>query len=237
MPKSDYMPKPDGDKADLFILFRDNITPYLSTFELLDGATPVAEITQQAADATYFRAVVDFLGTMQQSAQGWTAWKNYERDGGSAPPTAPVVPTLPAGFPAAVPAGIVARFRALVKSIKAHKNYTEAIGQSLGIEGPESAPADLSTVKPALTVRLNGGQVEIPWGWNGLASELDAIEIHVDRADGKGFTLLTIDTTAGYTDSTALPATAAKWTYKAIYRVNDDRVGQWSDPVSITVGA
>jgi len=48
--------------------------------------------------------------------------------------------------------------------------------------------------------------------------------------------LLTIDTTPGYTDTQPLPAIAAKWTYTAIYRVNDEDVGQWSAPVSITVG-
>ena len=33
-----------------------------------------------------------------------------------------------------------------------------------------------------------------------------------------------------------IPATPAKWTYKAIFRVGDQRVGQWSDEVSLTVG-
>ena len=32
------------------------------------------------------------------------------------------------------------------------------------------------------------------------------------------------------------PATPAKWTYKAIFRVGDQRVGQWSDEVSTTIG-
>ena len=32
------------------------------------------------------------------------------------------------------------------------------------------------------------------------------------------------------------PATAAKWTYKAIFRIGDQRVGQWSDEVSIIIG-
>ena len=36
-------------------------------------------------------------------------------------------------------------------------------------------------------------------------------------------------------DTTSLPATAAKWKYRAIYRVADARVGMWSDEVSITV--
>jgi hypothetical protein len=61
-------------------------------------------------------------------------------------------------------------------------------------------------------------------------------EIQVDRADGKGFVALAFDTTPGYVDSQPFPATPVKWTYQAIYRVGDARVGQWSKPVSITVG-
>jgi hypothetical protein len=56
----------------------------------------------------------------------------------------------------------------------------------------------------------------------------------VDR--GSGFTLLAQDTTPGDLD-TPPPATAAKWSCRAIFRVGDHRVGQWSDVVSITVGA
>jgi hypothetical protein len=49
--------------------------------------------------------------------------------------------------------------------------------------------------------------------------------------------LLAIDSTPGYTDTTPLPATPAKWIYKAIYRVGDAQVGLWSNPVSIIVQA
>jgi hypothetical protein len=98
-----------------------------------------------------------------------------------------------------------------------------------------SAPFDTATLKPLLTLRLNGGKVEIPWDWGGYSGQLEGIEIQVDR-DGKGFTMLTIDTTAGYTDTAELPATPTKWTYRAIYRLNDTRIGQWSDEASITVG-
>jgi len=37
-------------------------------------------------------------------------------------------------------------------------------------------------------------------------------------------------------DTTPAPATAQKWTYKAIFRVGDQRAGQWSAEVSSTVG-
>ena len=54
--------------------------------------------------------------------------------------------------------------------------------------------------------------------------------------DGKGYGLLAYDTTPNYTDTAPLPATPVKWKYKGIYRVGDQRVGLWSNEVSITVG-
>lgn len=62
------------------------------------------------------------------------------------------------------------------------------------------------------------------------------LEMEVDRNDNKGFVFLANDTTPGYLDTMAFPSTPTKWTYRAIYRVGDQRVGQWSKPVSVTVG-
>ena len=57
----------------------------------------------------------------------------------------------------------------------------------------------------------------------------------VDRGDGKGFVTLTLDSTPDYLGTMPFPAAAAKWTYKAIYRLEDQRVGLWSDEANITV--
>ena len=54
--------------------------------------------------------------------------------------------------------------------------------------------------------------------------------------DTKGEVFLANDTTPNCTDTTQFPATPTNWTYRAIYRVGDSRVGQWSKPVSVTVG-
>ncbi len=53
---------------------------------------------------------------------------------------------------------------------------------------------------------------------------------------GGGFDFLTQDTTPGYNDTTPHPATPAKWTYRAIFRVNDAQVGLWSASMSTYVG-
>ncbi len=94
----------------------------------------------------------------------------------------------------------------------------------------------MATIQPDISARLGGGEVQVRWGWGGYAQFLDICEIQVDRGDGKGWVMLTFDTTPNYTDSTPLPATPTKWSYQAIYRVGDSRVGQWSNPVSIAVG-
>ena len=63
-------------------------------------------------------------------------------------------------------------------------------------------------------------------------------EIQVDRGEenGPGFILLAMDTTPGNTDPHPFPPKPAKWTYRAIYHAVDSRVGDWSNPVSVTMG-
>ena len=77
--------------------------------------------------------------------------------------------------------------------------------------------------------------MEIAWRWDGLSGQVDALEIQVDRGAGV-FTLLTIDTRPGYVDTEPLPHPPAKWRYKAIYRKDDQRTGQWSDTAEINAG-
>ena len=233
MPKSDYMPTDDEGKAKLFVLFRDNIGAQLAALGI---AASDPDITQQAADATRFRAVVDFAGAMQQAAQSWTAEKNYERDGGSNAPATQAVPALPASFPAMVPPGIVPRFRTLVKRIKVIKSYIETIGQSVGIEGAVQTGPDMTTLQADFDAIIKGNSVFIGWDWGGNSAFLDMIRLEVDRGDGKGFQFLANDTTPGYLDGMPFPAAPTKWTYRAIYIVGDAQVGVWSKPVSITVG-
>jgi hypothetical protein len=233
MSKSDYLVRDDEGRARQFIVFRDNIGLFLVPL----GILPTDEdIVQQALDATRFRAMVDFQGTMQQAAQSWTTEKNYERDGTGHAPSGQNVPVLPANFPAAVPPGIVPRFRQLVKRLKGMSKFTDAMAQALGVLGSDQPAPDLTTVQPEIDVAISGTHTEVDWGWGGYVNYLDMCLIQVDRADGKGFVDLCYDTTPGYNDTQPFPATPTKWTYRAIYRVDDANVGLWSKPVSITVG-
>jgi len=226
MPKQSYMPTTDDAKDQLF-------THFAAVFPSKAAALgiPPADVTAQAADAAYFHAVLTSQEVVISAGEGWTEYKDILRDGGVAPAILPTFPAAPANFPAAVAPGIVARFQALVKRVKAAPGYTEAIGDDLKIVGAEAPVADPATTQPDLELSLNGGRVEIGWRKSGF----DALEIEVDR--GAGFALLTIDTTPDTVDTFTLPAAPAVWKYRAIYRENNARFGQWSKVAQIAVGA
>ena len=223
MAKSDYIQSNDAAFGAQLTTFKTTIGSYAATLNV----TP-AQLTAQAADADYFNYVLACREVVQNAASQWSGWRQLMRDGGPIPPAgAPVVaPVFPAVVPAVAP-GIEPRFRALAQQIKTSANYNPTIGEALGIEGTEQTGADLTTVKPLLDAIIKGTNVFLPWNWGGFSTDLDILEIEVDR--GQGFVLLTYDTTPGYTDTTPFPATPTKWTYRAIYRVGDSRVGQWSN--------
>ena len=230
MPKNDYIKQNDQEFAVQTKTFADNIGPHAT----LLGLTP-AQLAQQAADSAYINYVGNNQQAAQKYAQQWTAWRDLFRDGGQNQAlSAPTELVLAAVVPAVAP-GIEARFRALVKLVKASAGYSVAIGEALGIEGTVHAAPDLNTLQPQFDVRIVGGQVFVDWTWQGYSQDLDSCELQVDRGDGKGYALLAEDTTPGYTDTTALPAAPTKWIYRAIFRVGEQRVGLWSLPVSITV--
>lgn len=87
-------------------------------------------------------------------------------------------------------------------------------------------------MKPNLSISLVAGQPLIAWKKQGM----DGIEIFKRSADSD-WVMLIFDQRPNHLDNNPLPAedTKATWTYKAIYRFQDERVGQWSDEVIVVV--
>ena len=201
------------------------------------GLSP-AQVASQAADADFFNYSLMRQTVALHQGQAWTSYKDSVRRGEAGPISDPPPPVLPpANPPTPVPAGVEGRFRALMRLVRASPGYNEGIGRDLGAVGAEHTAPDLAAVQPELEVFVQGGKVQVDWDWGGNSAYLDMIELRVDRGDGNGRVLLAHDTTPGYTDSTPFPATPTKWTYSAIFWVNDRPVGQWSNPVTVVVSA
>ena len=99
---------------------------------------------------------------------------------------------------------------------------TYFIAQAAGTDG----------AKPILDITTKAGRPNIQWS----KGKADALEIWVDRSDDKGFALFTIASSPRVPDPTPLPASPTRWKYKAIYRLKDVQIGDWSDVVSVAVG-
>ena len=195
----------------------------------------VGEQNEVMSAALYYAALITFQQKVSDFSQALTRYKNAMQYGviaGQMNPTFPLQP--PINLPAAPNYDMFGRITALVARIKGHYAYNEIDGANLGITGSvvTAARVDLHLLKPHLQLRLtHNGAPEILWQSQGMTG----ITIEVDRGEGSGWHFLAFDTIPNYTDTADRPAAGAVWRYRAIYRLGDDTVGQWSDEVSIAV--
>lgn len=117
-----------------------------------------------------------------------------------------------------------------VGRIKKHPSSTEAMGGDLDIIGAVQV-LDPATAQPTISLRLRAGYPEVLCT-NGLTG---GVEIEVDS--GTSWVFLAVDSVPDYFDTAPLPAAGQSATckYRAIYRVGDERVGQWSNVALIAV--
>lgn len=226
---ADYVKKSDIEFAAQLENFADKLSSYAATFGLT-----IAEVDAVNADREFYVFVMLRSGQADFFTQDWTKLKDQVRygTGGAVIGPFPVPPDV-SSPPAVTPLpNVEKRFRDLAQRLKKHPNYTKAIGEDLGIEAPVETPPDLSTSQPLIKLRIVGAQVEVGW----TKGKFSALEIMVSR-NGAAFEFLTIDSIPNYIDTAAMPPAGQTqlWKYKAIYRLGDQRVGQWSDEVSISV--
>jgi hypothetical protein len=204
MAKSDYIP--NGD--DQFLLWHDR----LKTAATSIGATlgiAAADLTMLNDDNTDAHDKIAASMTASAAAQQATSVKNASR--GTAE----------------------SNVRNLARRVKAHKNYTPALGEQLGIEGAEDT-TNLATSKPRMTGKaLPHGVVELQF----VKGKSDGVNIYSQRDGDGSFIYLARDTQSPYVDNRPLLVAGKPETrkYKAIYVRNDAEIGQPSDEVVVTV--
>jgi len=226
--KDPYLPRTDAGKLSFLVNFDDKLSTYAATFGIAAGT-----ITSVTDDTAMFKYMVDMQEKFKTFKQDITAYKNLlsEGPGGGATGPVPIIPVL-AAPPTLVRIAIFRRIRELVAQIKANSNYTENIGEDLGIVGDEQT-VEINKLKPELKSDIVAGHPVIKW----TKGHADALDIFVDRNDGAGFVFLATDSHPDYTDTTPLPqgVESAVWEYQAIYKINDEQVGKYSESIKVTV--
>lgn len=227
MSKDYFLPRSDEEKSNWLNNFDAKLPFYAAKY----GITP-EEVAQIQQDAAVFASILNYRDQLNAHVTAMTGLKNIVRDG-TKDNSALQVPMPPTPmFSGSVVPGIFARATAIANRIKSHFNYNIADGNELGLEGVESS-INFIDLKPLIIIRLvSGGHPEIVWKKQGM----DGIEIHKEDANGN-MQLLAFDSSPNYVDLSPLPpkGTSIIWRYRVIYLRKDQRVGQWSDVVSITV--
>ena len=223
-----FIPNGDADKG----IWLSNFNAKLPTYANLVGIT-AAEVTAIQKDTAMFQYILSMLEAHKQTVNNITSYKNLLKHavGQQHLGAIPSPPTLGTA-PATVPEGVFDRISKLVKRIKASANYTEAMGNDLGIIAPTQT-IDIATMQPDLKVSLDADRPHIKCS-KGYA---DAIDLYVDRKDGAGFVLIGRLLKLDYIDVVSLPTNTvlAEWDYKARYVIGNDPVGLMSAVVSVVV--
>lgn len=221
------------DREDELAAWFANFAAKLAAYATLFGLTPT-ELAGVVADALLVAGLINAAEAIKQEAKETIAFKNLELYGPAGVPTPPA-PTTSAPFAFSPrPPGILIRIRALVKRIKANANYNDAIGQDLGIIGPDDAPS--GPVKPTGSVEASGAyQATIDFVKNGH----DAVIIESRRAGETLFVFLAKDSFAPYVDNRPplVPGQPERREYRLQYADKDVPVGAFSDVMSVVVGA
>lgn len=203
MAKQDFIPDPDGDFVTWLQNYKTQVAAVAATFGLT-----TAEVTAVDSDFSSVQAKVATLAAKKAEQQAATADKQTVRK------------------------AVEKRARALANRIKAHPAFTAALGQQLGIVGPEDT-TDLSTARPTLKAgEVSAGSVTI--GFNKSVSS--GVRLLSRRGAEAAFTFLAIDTESPYIDSRPnLGAGPETRQYQAQYLSGDEPVGLLSAVLLVTV--
>lgn len=128
--------------------------------------------------------------------------------------------------------GVLKRFGKWEERVRAHPNFSQAIGDLLQINSTQSAPASTDNAKPTgEATAMAGSVVRVDW----KKGKYDGVLVEGQRGDEIVWTPLERDFRSPYTDERA-PAQAGKpeeRRYRLRYLIDDKPVGDWSDVIVV----
>lgn len=125
------------------------------------------------------------------------------------------------------------KLRKIIARIKAHRNYSDSLGQELGIIGSKSN-FDPTTFKPQPKVAVSGGVVRIKFQKKGI----DGVNVYCRRKGAIEWQFQARDNNSPYQERIVLenPAVPEHWEYRLIGVIKDVEIGQPSDVVEVIFG-
>lgn len=203
-------------------------------------ATYAAVLNLAAEQITAAQALCDaFIGAsnlMEQSRtamRAMTQWRNIVLYGDPTGEASPAPPIFPVGGAPAFTRGVVKQFFAFRDMIISLPGYTDAIGEDLGLIGPEITLIAEADMFPDLrAIVSNGNFVNL----NGSMQGMDALRVEYAPKGGQFSTVAFLTKTpGGFTINTGDPSQAQAGLIRAIFIRKNADFGSFSPSYPVTV--
>lgn len=172
----------------------------------------------------------------RQTAKQMTAWFSNIVDSKQKNEPVPAAPAFQAFvMPFGALVGIEEQCRSFAGLMKEQAEYEKADGIDLGIEKGESDPPNLADAQPVLTITVNlDNTVSIAWKKAGF----DMLEAQCRKAGTEMWQPADKTTVSPivFAPVFTTPGAPERFEFRGVYVVKNERVGLWSQIVSLTVG-
>jgi hypothetical protein len=199
-----------------------------------------AALGLSAADVAEALALCDaFVGAIELTEQcrttmiAMTAWRDEIIFGSPEGAPASLPPVFPVAAVTADARGVLKQFMRLRDRVVSAPGYTTAIGEDLGIVGPEiSRPAAASVTPNLKAVASTGNWVNLTGSMQGM----DALRVEYSR-DGQNFQTVAFLTTTpgGFQITPTHPNQPEKGVIRAVYIRKNEQVGNFSPSYPVTL--
>lgn len=211
------------------------IQNFLSKFALYGPGLGfnAAAITAAQALCNAFIGAVNATEAARASMQAMTQWRDDILTG-EADGRTPQPPVFPVVGPVTYPAGVVKAFMKLREQIVASPTYTIAIGEDLGIVGPETSRPAPGSVTPELRATTSTGyRVDLAGSMQGM----DALKVEYSRDGGDTFQTVAFltNTPAEFQVTPVNPAVPEKGFIRAVFIKKNEEFGNMSANYPVTL--
>jgi len=224
-----WLPKAIPDLLLVVQNFDAKIDSYAVPLEL----TP-AEVTEAHAMCEAILGAINSADQCRSTNLAMTQWRDdvlYGEPFGTPAPAAPVFPVIGA---VTYDRGVITQFVNLRDQIVSSAGYTTAIGEDLGLIGPEVLKPAPSSITPELKAETSTGYwVNVKGSMQGM----DALRVEYSRDGGESFQTVAVLTTtpAGFQITPETPNQPEKGVIRAIYLKRNEEIGNFSANYPVTV--
>lgn len=215
-------------QVSLMSNFRAKIGGYATALSM----TP-EEVAASITLCDTFIAAYNLADQSKATMQAMTQWRALVFEGSPVGSAAPNPPSFPSGDDIEYSRGVVVQFHELRDRLVTAKGYTEAIGEDLGILGPEVNKIAPDNVTPDLKAKTSAGYVV---NLSGSMQGMDGMRVEYAPKGGNFATVAFLtNTPGGFTVTPAVPGEPETGFVRAIFIKKNQDYGNFSANYPVTV--